>query len=96
MDDFDPSEHTVKKEDATTMNIPTPSFVIDEAAIGRNMDVLSVVKERAGCRVLLALKAFSAFSVFPLMRRALDGCCASSVDEARLGWEKFGVRSAEC
>lgn len=70
--------------------LPTPSFVIDAAAIERNLAVLSEVKRRTGCRILLALKAFSMFSVFPRMRRALDGCCASSVNEARLGRECFG------
>ncbi len=56
----------------------------------RNLDVLAEVKQRTGCRILLALKAFSMFSVFPRMRRVLDGCCASSVHEARLGREAFG------
>lgn len=70
--------------------IPTPSFVVDCSAIERNMRVLEDVKQRTGCRILLALKAFSTFSVFPLMRKTLQGCCASSVDEARLGREAFG------
>jgi|GEM_PF-9953 len=70
--------------------LPTPCFVVDEAAIGRNLDILAEVKRRTGCRILLALKAFSMFSVFPQMRRVLDGCCASSVCEARLGREEFG------
>ena len=72
------------------MNLPTPSFVVDESAIARNMAILSTVKQRTGCKVLLALKAFSMFELFPLMRRTLDGCCASSVHEARLGRELFG------
>ncbi|MDD2455829.1 MAG: carboxynorspermidine decarboxylase, partial [Kiritimatiellae bacterium] len=70
--------------------LETPAFVVDAAAIGRNLDILAEVKRRTGCRVLLALKAFSMFSVFPQLRRALDGCCASSVHEARLGREEFG------
>jgi len=72
------------------MKIQTPSFVVDEAAIARNMGILADVKRRTGCRVLLALKAFSMFSVFPHLRQTLDGCCASSVHEARLGREAFG------
>ena len=69
---------------------PTPAFVVDEAALERNLAILDAVKRRTGCRILLALKAFSMFSVFPRMRRVLDGCCASSVHEARLGRETFG------
>jgi len=70
--------------------IPTPSFVVDESAVERNMGVVAEVKRRTGCKVLLALKAFSMFSVFPRLRKTLDGCCASSVHEARLGREMFG------
>lgn len=72
------------------MTIPTPAFVVDVAAVELNLDTLAEVKRRTGCRVLLALKAFSTFDVFPRMRRVLDGCCASSVHEARLGREAFG------
>ena len=70
--------------------IPTPSFIVDCSALERNMRVLADVKQRTGCKILLALKAFSTFSLFPVMRKTLDGCCASSVDEARLGREAFG------
>ena len=71
-------------------SLPTPAFVVDAAAIERNLAILAEVKRRTGCRILLALKAFSMFSVFPQMRRVLDGCCASSVHETRLGREQFG------
>jgi len=70
--------------------IPTPSFIVDCSAIERNMRMLAEVKQRTGCKILLALKAFSTFAAFPQMRKTLDGCCASSVDEARLGREAFG------
>jgi carboxynorspermidine decarboxylase len=70
--------------------IPTPSFIVDCSAIERNMRMLAEVKQRTGCKILLALKAFSTFGAFPQMRKTLDGCCASSVDEARLGREAFG------
>ena len=69
---------------------PTPAFVVDAASLERNLAILGEVKRRTGCRILLALKAFSMFSVFPRMRRVLDGCCASSVYEARLARETFG------
>jgi carboxynorspermidine decarboxylase len=70
--------------------IPTPAFIVDCSVIERNMRVLADVKQRTGCKILLALKAFSTFRLFPTMRKTLDGCCASSVDEARLGCEEFG------
>ena len=70
--------------------ISTPSFVIDEGLLEKNLKILQIVKRRTGAKILLALKAYSAFSTFPLIRKYLDGVCASSPNEARLGHEEFG------
>lgn len=70
--------------------VPTPCFVVDMAALKRNLAVLQTVQDRTGCRILLALKGFAMFSVFPLIRQTLAGVCASSPHEARLGREEFG------
>ncbi len=67
----------------------TPCFVVDVAALKRNLAVLRDVQDRTGCRILLALKGFAMFHVFPLLRRTLWGVCASSPHEARLGREEF-------
>ena len=67
----------------------TPAFIIDEERIRRNCEVLASVKERTGCKVLLALKGFACWPLFPLIREYLDGVCASSPWEARLGREMF-------
>ncbi len=48
------------------------------------------MQQRTGCHILLALKGFAMFRVFPLIRRYLKGVCASSPHEARLGREEFG------
>jgi len=71
-------------------SVPAPCFVVDLEAIRRNLAVLDSVRKRTGARVLLAQKAFSMYSVYPLLRTALDGCCASSPNEARLAREEFG------
>ena len=71
-------------------SIPSPCFVVDETALARNLSVLARVKQETGCRILLALKAFAMHSVFPLLNGALDGTCASSLFEARLGAQYFG------
>ena len=68
----------------------TPAFIIDEARIRQNCETLAVVKERTGCKVLLALKGFAFWPLFPMIGRYLDGVCASSPWEARLGREAFG------
>ena len=75
------------------MNIQTPTFIIDEAALAANARRLAEVKARTGCKILLALKAFSTPGAFHVFRGVLDGTCASSVHEARLGTEHFGGES---
>lgn len=70
--------------------IPTPSYVLDEYIIEENMKILKYVKEKTGCKILHALKAFSTYKLFPLMRDYLDGVCASGLNEAKLGFLEFG------
>lgn len=68
----------------------TPVYLIGEGLIEENMRVLRYVKDRTGCRILHALKAYASFATFPVMTPYLDGVCASGVYEARLGCEEFG------
>ena len=70
--------------------VETPAFVVDEGLLVDNLTVLGRVKARTGCRILLALKCFAMFRVFPLLAEVLDGVCCSSPHEARLGREEFG------
>ncbi|MFZ2798821.1 MAG: carboxynorspermidine decarboxylase [Syntrophorhabdus sp.] len=70
-------------------DIATPVYFIDEILIEENMKVLRYVKDRTGCKILHALKAYASFATFPLMREYLDGVCASGLHEARLGFEEF-------
>ncbi len=76
--------------------IPTPCYLIDRQALEDNLSILGRVRERTGAKILLALKAFAAFRLFPLMRRYLDGTAASSLDELRLGYEEFGGEAHIC
>ena len=69
---------------------PSPAFVVDLGRLRHNLAILDDVQKRSGAKILLALKAFSMWSVFPLISRTLQGVCASSPWEARLGREKFG------
>ncbi len=70
--------------------VPSPCFVVDEVAVERNLRILSRVQTESGGKVLLALKAFSMFSLAPLISQYLTGTCASGLFEARLGHEEFG------
>ncbi len=73
------------------MNAPsTPYFLLDERRLEDNLKVVEEVRERSGAKSVLALKCFSMWAVFPLMRRYLDGTTSSSAYEARLGHERFG------
>src|SRR4030043_1051066 len=69
--------------------IETPGYLLDELLIEENMKILRHVKERTGCKVFHALKAYASFVTFPMMSRYLDGVCASGLNEARLGYEEF-------
>jgi len=69
--------------------VPSPAFVVDEVAVRRNLEILADIKERSGAKVLLALKAFSMWSLAPLIDEYLDGYCTSGLWEARLAKEHF-------
>jgi len=70
--------------------IETPAFVIDLDLLRKNLERLALVQREAGVKVLLALKGFSMFSTFGLVRQYLSGCCASGLNEALLAYHEFG------
>ena len=70
--------------------LPTPCYLLDENRLVQNLAVLRDVARRTGAKILLAQKAFSMFSVYPLIREYLAGTTASGLYEARLGHEEFG------
>jgi carboxynorspermidine decarboxylase len=70
--------------------LKTPYYLIDEQRLLKNLEIIAAVRERSGAKSVLALKCFSTWSVFGLMREYLDGTTSSSLFEARLGHEKFG------
>lgn len=69
--------------------IPSPCYVCDEALLERNLKLMKRVQDESGADIILALKGFSMWSTFPLVRDYLKGCTASSVWEARLAAEEF-------
>lgn len=70
----------------------TPVYVVDEAALVRNLTILQGVQQRTGCHILLAQKAFSMFRVYPLIGQYLAGATASGLYEARLAHEEMPGR----
>jgi carboxynorspermidine decarboxylase len=73
-----------------TSRLPSPCFVVDEVKVEENLQLLNRVQKESGAKVLLALKAFSMWSLGPLVAKYLSGTCASGLHEALLGREYFG------
>ena len=71
-------------------NLPTPAYVIDQARLEQNGQVLAALAQRTGCHILLAQKAFSNYDFYPLLSQCLAGTEASGLYEARLGFEEMG------
>ncbi len=70
--------------------VATPAYVVDMGKLRKNLELLATVQERAGCKILLALKGFAMWSVFPVVGEYLAGIAASSPHEAQLGREFLG------
>ena len=71
-------------------DLPSPCYVVDTSALAANLRVLEQVQRASGATILLALKGFAMWNLFPLIARHLCGVTASSLHEARLGREAFG------
>ncbi|MCA1494329.1 carboxynorspermidine decarboxylase [Sinorhizobium alkalisoli] len=72
------------------MHLTTPYYLIDKSRLLRNMEKIARLREASGAKALLALKCFATWSVFDLMRDYMDGTTSSSLNEVRLGHERFG------
>lgn len=70
--------------------IKTPCYIVDEKLLVHNLEILKEVREKAGCKILLAQKAFSMYSEYPLISKYIDGTTASGLYEAKLGYEQMG------
>ena len=70
--------------------VKTPYYIVDEKRLIKNLELLKNIEEKAGCHILLAQKAFSMFSLYPLMGQYLSGTAASGLFEAKLGYEEMG------
>lgn len=69
--------------------VPTPAYVLEEAALKRNLALLDRVQRESGGKIILALKGFAFWSAFPWIRETLHGATASSLNEARLAREEM-------
>jgi carboxynorspermidine decarboxylase len=72
------------------LTLTTPFYLIDETALRANLAIAERLKRLSGARLLLALKCFASWGVFDIIAPSLDGTTSSSLNEVRLGREKFG------
>ena len=79
-----------EREEEALKALPTPCYVVDEARLVRNLQLLQRVQRESGAHILLAQKCFSMFRLYPLMGEYLAGTTASGIYEARLGHEEMG------
>ena len=70
--------------------VPSPCYVIDTNVLEDNLKIFNKLKTDTNVKILLALKAFSLKHLFPIISDALDGVCASGLNEAKLGNKYFG------
>jgi carboxynorspermidine decarboxylase len=73
--------------------IPSPCFVLEETKLRQNLAIIRYIRQETGVHIVLALKGFAFWAVFPMLRDYLDGAAASSYYEARLGFEEMKTLS---
>ena len=73
--------------------VPSPCYVLEDKLLRKNLELLKYVQEQADIEIICALKGFSMFSTFPMVRQYLAGSTASSLNEARLGYEEMGAKT---
>lgn len=71
-------------------NLKTPCYIVNESQVEKNLKIINGIQHATGTKILLALKGFAMWSLFPMIRQYLTGVAASSMNEARLGNEEFG------
>jgi carboxynorspermidine decarboxylase len=70
--------------------LPSPCYVLEEKLLRQNLEVLQEVQQKSGAEIILALKGFSMYRMFPFVKKYLSGATASSLNEARLIFEEMG------
>jgi carboxynorspermidine decarboxylase len=72
--------------------IPSPCYVVDESLLRRNLEIISHVRDEAGIEIIMALKGFAMWGIFPIINEYGFNCsAASSYNEARLAYEEMGL-----
>ena len=70
--------------------LPSPTWVLEEKHLRRNIEILDEIQQKSGAKILLALKGYALWASFSMIKEKLRGCCASGLHEAILASEEFG------
>jgi carboxynorspermidine decarboxylase len=73
--------------------IPSPCYVLEDSLLRKNLELMQYVQQQAGIEIICALKGYSMYSTFPMVKQYLAGATASSLHEARLGFEEMGAKA---
>ncbi len=77
----------------TYQHVNSPAYVLEEKLLRKNLELIADVQKKAGVQIILALKGFAMWRVFPLVKKYLSGAAASSLNEARLIYEEMGCKA---
>ena len=75
--------------DTLISKVPTPSYLVFQRQLERNLKILSTLQRETGAKILLAQKCFSMFHFYPLIEKYLSGTASSGLFEAMLADEYF-------
>jgi len=75
---------------ANSKKINTPYYIIKEGNLLYNLNAVKSLCDYSGIKSLLATKCFATWSVFPFIKKYIDGTTSSSYYELLLGHQKFG------
>lgn len=67
-----------------------PVYILEEQRLRNNLKLIASVAREAGVEIILAFKAYALWKTFPIFRQYIGATTASSLNEARLGFEEFG------
>lgn len=75
----------------TYSELARPTYILNETKLRRNLEIISRVSRLADVEIILAFKAYALWRTFPIFREYIGATTASSLNEARLGFEEFGA-----
>ena len=77
----------------TFEEVRRPMYIVEEAKLRRNLELIASVAARAEVEIILAFKAFALWKTFPIFKQYIRSTTASSLSEAKLAFEEFGSRA---